>query len=127
MTGRARAARQSRREGRLEGERKVSGLKGRRGHAVCPLSSLRRGRSQPTGTRKEGSNGFPAAVVPVANSGVVMVGEGPFSFLALAVVDRLPMALILVGAWRTDATWPSETSSVTRPLRGEGRDVLDAH
>ncbi|CAM3804628.1 hypothetical protein NOGI109294_13945 [Nocardiopsis gilva] len=33
-----------------------------------------------------------------------MVGEGPFSFLALAVVDRLPMALILVGAWKTGAT-----------------------
>lgn len=28
-----------------------------------------------------------------------------FSFLALAVVGRLPMALISVGAWRTDATW----------------------
>lgn len=34
-----------------------------------------------------------------------MVGEGPFSFLALAVVGRLPMAPISVGAWRTDATW----------------------
>ena len=39
MTGRAWAARQSRPEGRLEGERKkVSGLKSRRGHAV--LSSV---------------------------------------------------------------------------------------
>src|SRR5260370_9314681 len=100
MTGRARAARQSRREGRLEGERKVSGLKGRRGHAVCPLSSLRRGRSQPTGTRKEGSNGFPAAVVPVAHSCVVMGGEGPFTFLALPLVHRLPRWLSFVGAWR---------------------------
>jgi hypothetical protein len=27
---------------------------------------LRRGRRQPTGTRKEGSNAFPAAVVPVS-------------------------------------------------------------
>ena len=33
-----------------------------------------------------------------------MVGEGPFTFPALAVVDRLPMALIPVGAWKTDAT-----------------------
>src|SRR5215469_15203308 len=65
MTGRARVARQSRRKGRLEGERKrVSGLKSRRGHAVCPLSSLRRVRRQPTGTRKEGSNGFRVAVGP---------------------------------------------------------------
>jgi hypothetical protein len=113
MTGRTRAARQSRPEGQLEGERKkVSGLKSRRGHAVCPLSSLRRGRRQPTGTWKEGSNGFPAAVVPVANSGVVMVGEGPFSFLALAVVDRLPTALISVGAWRTVARHLSPAASV---------------
>jgi hypothetical protein len=34
--------------------------------SVCPLSSPRRGRRQPTGTRKEGSSGFRAAEVPVA-------------------------------------------------------------
>ena len=54
-----------------------------------------------------------------------MVGEGPFSFVALAVMDRLPMALISVGAWRTDATWlPAiarrATSSVLE-TRGEAR------
>lgn len=74
------------------------------------------------GNAEGSSNGFPAAVVPVANSGVVMVGEGPFSFLAL-VVGRLPMALISVGAWGTDATWlpaiarraPTTVSAVGTP------------
>ena len=60
-----------------------------------------------------------------------MVGEGPFSVLALAVVDRLPMALISVGAWRTDATWPPAIARRARPqpaarsgpVSGEGDDV----
>ncbi|MDX6427798.1 MAG: hypothetical protein QOE54_164 [Streptosporangiaceae bacterium] len=89
------------------------------------------------GNAEGSSNGFPAAVVPVANSGVVMVGEGPFSFLAL-VVGRLPMALISVGAWGTDATWlpaiarraPTTVSAVgtprTSPLAGSVRRLASA-
>jgi hypothetical protein len=51
-----------------------------------------------------------------------MVGEGPFSFLALAVVDRLPMALISVGAWRTDATWLPAIARRPDHSQQRGRD-----
>src|SRR5258705_11029501 len=68
---------------------------------------------------------FPAAVVPVANSGVVMVGEGPFSFLALAVVDKAPDGADLVRrvqdrpdlAARDRATGPTTASSAVGPRR----------
>jgi hypothetical protein len=37
---------------------------------------------------------------------VALLRRDTFSFLALAVVGRLPMALISAGAWTTDSTWP---------------------
>ncbi|MFI6502918.1 DUF418 domain-containing protein [Nonomuraea typhae] len=45
---------------------------------------------------------------------VALLRRVTFSFLALAVLGRLPMALISTGAWKTDATWlPAIAHTIT--------------